>query len=229
MRGQASRDNPTAELNGFKIDGARKLLRGKPDKVEQISLELELHARQDRQGPTPRRDGPTSGGEGLEEDIAFATEGAVVLAPQHGPELGRRRTETGQTRFVVAVRGCSAPRATGFGERDEPTSAAGAQTAIVTGDRKLIRNHDHAQLATAGTLDAAAVYPREVVKRALAHNAAAVIFSHNHPSGVAEPSQSDMQITRRLKDALGLIDERVIDHFIIGDGELVSLAERGLV
>jgi DNA repair protein RadC len=79
-----------------------------------------------------------------------------------------------------------------------------------------------------GTIDGASVYPREVVKRALAHNAAAVIFSHNHPSGVAEPSQSDLQITRRLKDALGLIDVRVIDHFIVGD-EIVSFAERGLL
>ena len=79
-----------------------------------------------------------------------------------------------------------------------------------------------------GTIDGASVYPREVVKRALAHNAAAVIFSHNHPSGVAEPSQSDLQITRRLKDALGLIDVRVIDHFIVGD-EVVSFAERGLL
>lgn len=79
-----------------------------------------------------------------------------------------------------------------------------------------------------GTIDGASVYPREVVKRALAHNAAAVILSHNHPSGVAEPSQSDLQITRRLKDALGLIDVRVIDHFIVGD-EIVSFAERGLL
>ena len=79
-----------------------------------------------------------------------------------------------------------------------------------------------------GTIDGASVYPREVVKRALSHNAAAVILSHNHPSGVAEPSQSDVQITRRLKDALGLIDVRVIDHFIVGD-EVVSFAERGLL
>ena len=79
-----------------------------------------------------------------------------------------------------------------------------------------------------GTIDGASVYPREVVKRALAHNAAAVIFSHNHPSGVAEPSQSDLQITRRLKDALGLVDIRVVDHFIVGD-EVVSFAERGLL
>ncbi len=78
-----------------------------------------------------------------------------------------------------------------------------------------------------GTLDSASVYPREVVKRALHHNAAAVIFAHNHPSGFAEPSQADHQITQQLKSALSLIGVRVLDHIIIGDGEQVSLAERG--
>jgi DNA repair protein RadC len=80
-----------------------------------------------------------------------------------------------------------------------------------------------------GTIDGTSVHPREVVKRALAHNAAAVIFAHNHPSGVAEPSQADEMLTRRLKDALGLIDMRVLDHIVIGDGDAVSLAERGLL
>ena len=79
-----------------------------------------------------------------------------------------------------------------------------------------------------GTIDGASVYPREVVKKALEYNAAAVIFAHNHPSGVAEPSQSDQRITQRLKDALGLVDIRVLDHFGIGD-EVVSFAERGLL
>jgi len=79
-----------------------------------------------------------------------------------------------------------------------------------------------------GTLDGASVYPREVVKKALAHNAAAVIFAHNHPSGVAEPSQSDERITQRLKEALALVDIRVLDHFVVGD-EVVSFAERGLL
>jgi len=69
-----------------------------------------------------------------------------------------------------------------------------------------------------GTIDGASVYPRQVVKRALAQNAAAVILTHNHPSGVAEPSQADRQLTQRLKDALALIDVRVLDHFIVGDG-----------
>ncbi|VAW60566.1 UPF0758 family protein [hydrothermal vent metagenome] len=79
-----------------------------------------------------------------------------------------------------------------------------------------------------GTIDGATVYPREVVKKALECNAAAVIFAHNHPSGVAEPSQSDERITQRLKNALALVDVRVLDHFIIGD-EVVSFAERGLL
>lgn len=80
-----------------------------------------------------------------------------------------------------------------------------------------------------GTIDGASVYPREVVKRALAHNAAAAILTHNHPSGVAEPSRADEQITRRLKEALALVDVRVLDHMIVGDGQVVSLAERGLL
>jgi DNA repair protein RadC len=80
-----------------------------------------------------------------------------------------------------------------------------------------------------GTIDAAAVYPREVVKQALARNAAAVILAHNHPSGVAEPSQSDQLITRRIRDALELIDIRLLDHFVIGDNTCVSLASRGML
>ena len=80
-----------------------------------------------------------------------------------------------------------------------------------------------------GTIDGASVHPREVVRRCLFHNAAAVIFAHNHPSGISEPSQADKHITRRLSDALGLIDIRVLDHFVIGDGESVSFAERGLL
>ena len=78
-----------------------------------------------------------------------------------------------------------------------------------------------------GTIDGASVYPRQVVKRALAQNAAAVILTHNHPSGVAEPSQADRQLTLRLKEALALIDVRVLDHFIVGDGEPLSMAEYG--
>ncbi|GLT20409.1 UPF0758 protein [Vibrio zhanjiangensis] len=80
-----------------------------------------------------------------------------------------------------------------------------------------------------GTIDSASVYPREVVKRALDHNAAALILAHNHPSGVAEPSQADRRITRRIGDALALVDIRILDHFVVGDGEVVSFAERGWI
>lgn len=78
-----------------------------------------------------------------------------------------------------------------------------------------------------GTIDGTSVHPREVVKQALGFNAAAVIFAHNHPSGVAEPSQADYHLTHRLRDALTLVDIRVLDHIVIGDGYTVSLAERG--
>ena len=81
-----------------------------------------------------------------------------------------------------------------------------------------------------GTLTQASVYPREVVKKALAHNAAAVVLAHNHPSGVAEPSSADSQLTRELKQALALIDVRVLDHFIVaGTASPLSFAERGLL
>ncbi|MCE3251198.1 MAG: hypothetical protein K0Q67_208 [Cellvibrio sp.] len=80
-----------------------------------------------------------------------------------------------------------------------------------------------------GTIDGASIYPREVVRRALAHNCASVILSHNHPSGVAEPSQADCRITRRLQESLELIDVRVIDHMVVGDSAVISFAERGLL
>jgi len=80
-----------------------------------------------------------------------------------------------------------------------------------------------------GTIDGASVYPREVVRMALKKNAAAIIFAHNHPSGVAEPSEADRHLTRKLQDALALVDVRVLDHLVIGDGESVSFAERGLI
>lgn len=80
-----------------------------------------------------------------------------------------------------------------------------------------------------GTIDGASVHPREVVRRAIAHNAAAVICAHNHPSGIAEPSAADVAITRRLAEALALIDVRVLDHFVVGDEHPLSMAERGLL
>ena len=80
-----------------------------------------------------------------------------------------------------------------------------------------------------GTIDASSVYPREVVQQALGEQAAAVIFSHNHPSGDCRPSQSDIRITRKLKAALNLVDIRVLDHIVVGDGQTSSLAEQGLL
>lgn len=80
-----------------------------------------------------------------------------------------------------------------------------------------------------GTLTQTSVYPREIVKKALAKNAAAVIFAHNHPSGVAQPSQSDELLTRDLKEALALIEVKVLDHFIIAGNQAISFAERGLL
>lgn len=80
-----------------------------------------------------------------------------------------------------------------------------------------------------GTIDGTSVHPREVVKESLACNAAAVILAHNHPSGDPEPSQADQNITRRLRDALALVDIRVLDHIVIGGNQSVSLAERGML
>jgi DNA repair protein RadC len=80
-----------------------------------------------------------------------------------------------------------------------------------------------------GTLTQTSVYPREVVKRALHHNAGALIFAHNHPSGVAEPSRADEALTQALKQALALVDVKVLDHFVIGSGAAMSFAERGML
>ena len=90
---------------------------------------------------------------------------------------------------------------------------------------QLIKDH----MLFAGTIDSAAVYPREVVRQALKFQAAAVILAHNHPSGIAEPSLADQQITRRLIDALALVDIRVLDHQIVGEPQVVSMAERGFI
>ncbi len=80
-----------------------------------------------------------------------------------------------------------------------------------------------------GTISQTAVYPREVAKLALAHNAKAVVLYHNHPSGHPEPSNADLHITRSIKEALALLDVQVLDHFVIGAGDIVSFAERGLI
>lgn len=80
-----------------------------------------------------------------------------------------------------------------------------------------------------GTIDGASVHPREVVRAVIEHNAAAVILCHNHPSGIPEPSAADIAITRRLSDALALVDVRVLDHIVVGGTDTVSMAERGLI
>jgi DNA repair protein RadC len=80
-----------------------------------------------------------------------------------------------------------------------------------------------------GTIDGSQIHPRVVLQRALEANAAAVILYHNHPSGVAEPSKADENITSRLKDALSLVDVRVLDHFVVGAEDVTSFAERGLL
>lgn len=87
----------------------------------------------------------------------------------------------------------------------------------------------HFEMLFRGTLSSASVYPREVVKLALAYNAAAVILAHNHPSGIAEPSAADERMTRQLQEALALVDVRVLDHLVIGNGEPVSFVARGLL
>jgi len=85
------------------------------------------------------------------------------------------------------------------------------------------------QQAFTGTLTQTSVYPREIVKAALRYNAAAVIFAHNHPSGVAQPSQSDELLTRNLRDALALVEVKVLDHFVVAGHQAISFAERGLL
>jgi DNA repair protein RadC len=87
----------------------------------------------------------------------------------------------------------------------------------------------HCEELFRGTLNGASVHPREVVKQALGHNAAALIFAHNHPSGISEPSEADKHLTNRLKEALALVDIRVLDHLVIGDGPAYSFAEYGLI
>jgi len=107
---------------------------------------------------------------------------------------------------------------------------AGLQHEVFT----LIYLDNHCRLIAAddlfrGTIDSASVHPREVVKEALKHNAAKVIFAHLHPSGIAEPSSADERITQRLKEALSLVDIRVLDHIIVAGGETTSFADRGLL
>jgi len=109
-------------------------------------------------------------------------------------------------------------------------SLAGQQHEIFMG---IFLNAKHQAIATeelfTGTLTQTSVYPREIVKRALYHNAAAIIFAHNHPSGNPEPSQADKSLTQTLKKALDLIDVKVLDHFIVGDNDTLSFAEQNMI
>ncbi len=138
-------------------------------------------------------------------------------------ELGRRYLQEGLHRATVLTDPTSTRRYLAARLRGREREVF--VTLFLDNRHRLIRCEELFQ----GTLDGASVHPREVVKQALRHNAAAVIFAHNHPSGIAEPSRADQQLTMRLTDALGLVDVRVLDHIIIGEGEAVSLAERGLM
>ncbi|MBX3616850.1 RadC family protein [Nitrosomonas sp.] len=109
-------------------------------------------------------------------------------------------------------------------------SLANKQQEVFIGIFLDARNHAIAtEELFSGTLTQTSVYPREVIKRALYHNAAAIIFAHNHPSGVAEPSHSDKVLTQSLKQALAFVDVKVLDHFIIGNDTALSFAEHDLI
>src|SRR5574339_357544 len=116
----------------------------------------------------------------------------------------------------------------GLGPAKRAQFAAAVELARRALEEKLARATDF-EVAFSGTLTQTSVYPREIVKKALARNAAAVIFAHNHPSGVAQPSQSDELLTRNLKESLALVEVKVLDHFIIAGNQAISFAERGLL
>ena len=156
------------------------------------------------------------------EMIALPGLGPAKLAELHAAlELGRRHLETTLERQDVM---------------SSPETTRNFLSARLRGLRHevfaiLFLDNQHRLIAFEelfrGTLDACSVHPRQVVERALHLNAAAVILSHNHPSGVAEPSGADRHITDRLREALGLIEVRVLDHLVVGEGRPVSFAERG--
>lgn len=146
---------------------------------------------------------------------------AALLAASR--ELGRRYLEAGLRRGQALASPAEARRYLEARLRGYPYEVFGC----------LFLDNRHRVIAFEelfrGTIDGASVHPREVVKRALHHNAAALILAHNHPSGVAEPSRADIQLTRRLTEALALVDIRILDHVVIGDGQGTSFAERGLL
>jgi DNA repair protein RadC len=165
-----------------------------------------------------------------------------VLNASHGQLEELRGLGPGKSAVLTAVRECCCRY---MGEKLVPgktiTSPADSQDFLLA--RLRDRPHEvfccvfldnrHRVLAFEelfqGTIDSTTVYPREVVRQALQRNAAAVILAHNHPSGVPEPSDADRLITRRIRDALDLVDVRLLDHFVVGDGTCVSMASRGLL
>jgi DNA repair protein RadC len=157
--------------------------------------------------------------------------------PKHRPGLGARRLELLSAVPVLATRYFSEAIRVGEPIRSPRDTEAflAARMRHLEHERFccLFLDNRHRVLEFEelfrGTIDGTSVYPREVVKEALRVNAAAVILAHNHPSGVAEPSQADERITRRLKAALELVDIRLLDHLVVGDAHIVSLASRGLV
>jgi DNA repair protein RadC len=153
----------------------------------------------------------------LQQIQNYGSEDAVVAAA-----LEILRGRLANTRSVLG-----SPRAV----RDYLTlSVAGLEyevfwTIYITAQNRIIAGEESFR----GTLTQTSVYPREIVKRALALNAAAVIFAHNHPSGIAEPSRADEALTQTLKHTLALVDVKVLDHFVIGSDAIMSFAERGLL
>lgn len=164
----------------------------------------------------------------LDADIA-----ALCASPGLGPakavllkaalELGRRYLDAGLRRGNALTGVADTRRLLSARLRHHPQEVFAAL--FLDNRHRLIAYEELFRGSVAG----ASVHPREVVRRCLHFNAAAVIFAHNHPSGVAEPSRADREITERLKDALALVDVRLLDHFVVGDGEPVSFAERGLL
>ena len=158
-------------------------------------------------------------------------------APEYGP-IGKRTDTAAQDKIIAQALAILEARIAQGPVMDSPhrvkdyltVRAAGLQREVfavmfLDNQHRLIETHD----MFFGTLSQTSVYPREVVKRALELNAGAVVFTHNHPSGLAEPSRADEHLTAQLKSALTLVDVRVLDHIITAGGTAVSMAERGLI
>jgi DNA repair protein RadC len=160
-----------------------------------------------------------------------ASDTPPAYGPEDVPTLTQSETET----IAAAMAALARVFVRGAPLTDPATTKQMLSLRLATREHEvfgmLLLDNRHRVLAVldlfTGTIDGASVHPREVMKTVLAHNAAAVILFHNHPSGVAEPSDADRLITRRLREALGLVEVRVLDHFVIGGPTAVSFAERG--